>query len=278
MGELSRIVFRDHGVLIDFTGDGLMAMWGAPKPLDNHSDLAVGAALSILEALDELNNQGADRLNERFQLGVGINSGSAQVGVIGSSPKFKYGPVFRRYVSDDIECSMVRKQPRRPFVGAKPEMIVERIVVGVGFVLTFSALLLAPVKPSLLNSGIPGGVVDAKSAFIRHAAFTPERCRSGVMPCSATADIIALVFYVWKTFRERRNASRISRSLHSIFGHRVMCRMTVRYSGLHGQVGKAAECKTANEKRMQKRSEFIDVLIRWTSHDRYSEQKINSTR
>jgi adenylate cyclase len=93
MGELSRIVFREQGVLIDFTGDGLMAMWGAPKTLENHADLAVGAALSMLDALHELNNLWASRLNERFQLGIGINSGSAQVGVIGSSPKFKYGPL-----------------------------------------------------------------------------------------------------------------------------------------------------------------------------------------
>ncbi len=93
LGALSRVVFEQQGVLIDYIGDGLMAMWGAPKPLDNHADLAVRAGHSMLRALEQINGEWAPRLQESIKLGIGINSGSAHVGVIGSSPKFKYGPL-----------------------------------------------------------------------------------------------------------------------------------------------------------------------------------------
>lgn len=94
MSTLSRIVFEHQGVLIDYTGDGLMAMWGAPQEdQHDHADLAVTAGLAMLKALGPLNAEWSPRLQEHIKLGVGINSGSAQVGVIGSSPKFKYGPL-----------------------------------------------------------------------------------------------------------------------------------------------------------------------------------------
>ena len=93
MSALSEVVFEHQGVLIDYGGDGLMSMWGAPKSLDNHADLAVQAGLSMLEALGELNKEWELRLQERVRIGVGINSGPAHVGVIGLSPKFKYSPL-----------------------------------------------------------------------------------------------------------------------------------------------------------------------------------------
>jgi hypothetical protein len=71
---LSACVLAEGGVLVDFIGDGLMAMWEGP----DHADRACRAALAMLESTD---------------VGIGINTGTALVGNVGSSYKFKYGAV-----------------------------------------------------------------------------------------------------------------------------------------------------------------------------------------
>lgn len=93
LSNLSEIVFAHQGVLIDYIGDGLMAMWGAPKSCPNHADLSVSAALSMLDSMTSISSRWQDRLGESVRIGVGVNSGPVHVGVIGSAPKFKYGPL-----------------------------------------------------------------------------------------------------------------------------------------------------------------------------------------
>lgn len=135
MGTLARVVFEEQGVLIDYIGDGLMAMWGAPKPLDNHADLAVRAGLSMLNALGKLNAEWAPRLNEQVRLGVGINSGSAHVGVIGSSPKFKYGPLGSTVnlasrvegTTKHLQCSLIVTQHTRKLLLGKTGYSIRRL-------------------------------------------------------------------------------------------------------------------------------------------------------
>ena len=135
MGALSRVVFENQGVLIDYIGDGLMAMWGAPKPLDNHADLAVRAGLSMLDALGELNQEWEPRLQETVQLGIGINSGSAHVGVIGSSPKFKYGPLGATVnlasrvegTTKHLRSSLIVSQHTKKLLQGKHEYSIRRL-------------------------------------------------------------------------------------------------------------------------------------------------------
>ena len=70
-----------------------MNMWGALKTLETDANFAVGATLSMLDTRHELNNLWDSRRIEHFELGIGINSGSPQLGDIGSSPRFKIGPL-----------------------------------------------------------------------------------------------------------------------------------------------------------------------------------------
>ncbi len=91
MGCLSQIVLDHDGVVVDYTGDELMAMWGAPDEQPNHATLACRAALAMFECLPGLNDKWEPILQEPLNLGVGINSGVAQVGNVGSNVKFKYG-------------------------------------------------------------------------------------------------------------------------------------------------------------------------------------------
>jgi adenylate cyclase len=93
MGEFSTIVIDHGGVLVDYTGDELLAMWGAPNEQPNHAELACRAALEILRCLPALNEIWRPRVGAETEVGIGINSGEALVGNVGTHRKFKYGPL-----------------------------------------------------------------------------------------------------------------------------------------------------------------------------------------
>ena len=93
MGEFSSIVIDHGGVLVDYTGDELLAMWGAPNEQPNHAELACRAALEILHCLPALNGIWLPRVGAETEVGIGINSGEALVGNVGTHRKFKYGPL-----------------------------------------------------------------------------------------------------------------------------------------------------------------------------------------
>jgi len=92
MGILSECVTQRQGVIVDYIGDELMAMWGAPKPQD-HAPLACQAALDMLRTLPEINQRWQEKVGEAIDLGVGLNSGPVRAGNSGSKQKFKYGPL-----------------------------------------------------------------------------------------------------------------------------------------------------------------------------------------
>ena len=93
MGDFSTIVIDLGGVLVDYTGDELMAMWGAPNAQPNHAELACKAGIKIMESLADINDRWRDEIKDETRVGVGINSGQALVGNIGTHRKFKYGPL-----------------------------------------------------------------------------------------------------------------------------------------------------------------------------------------
>ncbi|HEX6964143.1 MAG TPA: adenylate/guanylate cyclase domain-containing protein, partial [Lacipirellula sp.] len=93
MGALSDCVLQYDGVLVDYIGDELMAMWGAPAPQASHAELACLAARQMGEALEAINARWQEELGGPVRLGIGLNSGTARVGNTGSSQKFKYGPL-----------------------------------------------------------------------------------------------------------------------------------------------------------------------------------------
>lgn len=93
LSQLSDAVRDEVGVLVDYVGDELMAMWGAPEEQPDQALRAVRAALAMHAALPGLNQRWQPSLGEPMRIGVGVNSGQARVGNIGSKTKFKYGPL-----------------------------------------------------------------------------------------------------------------------------------------------------------------------------------------
>lgn len=93
MDAISNCVRAESGVLVDYVGDETFAMWGAPEEQPDHAERACRAALAMLEQLPILNDRWQSELKEPLDLGIGINTGIARVGNVGSKHKFKYGPL-----------------------------------------------------------------------------------------------------------------------------------------------------------------------------------------
>jgi adenylate cyclase len=80
-----------HGGMVDkFIGDAVMAVFGAPLADRLHPDHAVQAALDMLSALEKLNRQWAEEGIAPFQIGIGLHSGEAVVGNVGSPERLDY--------------------------------------------------------------------------------------------------------------------------------------------------------------------------------------------
>jgi adenylate cyclase len=82
----ARIVRRYGGTVDKFTGDGVMAVFGAPIALEDHAVRACLAALSIQRDVGQLAQEVAQRDGETFALRVGLNSGQVIAGEIGAGP------------------------------------------------------------------------------------------------------------------------------------------------------------------------------------------------
>jgi adenylate cyclase len=80
------------GTLVDYMGDGIMAVFGAPIEMPDHADRALAAARAKLEQLDEFNawmhsEYGFDK---SFRMGIGLNSGQVMSGNVGSETRLAY--------------------------------------------------------------------------------------------------------------------------------------------------------------------------------------------
>ncbi len=91
--ELSECVSDTDGVLVDYIGDELMAMWGAPAEMPDHASRACRSAVEMLKLIEPLRERWKDITPDKFGFGIGINTGIARVGNTGSKVKFKYGPL-----------------------------------------------------------------------------------------------------------------------------------------------------------------------------------------
>ncbi|HEY4234016.1 MAG TPA: adenylate/guanylate cyclase domain-containing protein [Lacipirellulaceae bacterium] len=92
MDALTAAVMDLDGVIIDYYGDGLAAMWNAPADQADHAELACRAALRMIDALPAVQSKWSQVLADELRLGIGVHTGLAQVGNAGSSRRAKYGP------------------------------------------------------------------------------------------------------------------------------------------------------------------------------------------
>jgi class 3 adenylate cyclase len=87
-------ILLDHmGVIDEIIGDGILAFFGAPEPLEDHPARAVACALKMQAAMERINELNeADGL-AHLEMGVAVHTGTVVVGNIGSERRSKYGAV-----------------------------------------------------------------------------------------------------------------------------------------------------------------------------------------
>jgi class 3 adenylate cyclase len=84
---MTEAVFKHQGTLDKFIGDCVMAVYGAPLFLRNPTEMAVRTAIEIQRGIDTLNGERVANGENPIEIGIGINTGEAVVGNIGSEER-----------------------------------------------------------------------------------------------------------------------------------------------------------------------------------------------
>jgi adenylate cyclase len=92
MDCLTAAVMDHDGLVIDYYGDGLAAMWNAPADQAEHPELACRAALRMLETLPDVAADWAEVLTSQLRMAIGVHTGCVMVGNAGSRRRTRYGP------------------------------------------------------------------------------------------------------------------------------------------------------------------------------------------
>jgi len=87
---LTEIVFRHGGTVDKFMGDCVMAIWGAPREQEDHAARALAAAEDMMSWLEAGNAGWEERFGVTIELAIGVNSGEAVVGNVGSETRMEY--------------------------------------------------------------------------------------------------------------------------------------------------------------------------------------------
>jgi class 3 adenylate cyclase len=101
MTALMRVVKDHNGVLNNFVGDLLVAIFGAPVPRGNYTQDAAQCALRLIEERNRLNQSSRHKL----QIGVGLATGNVVAGGMGSSDRFHYTVLGERVNLGSRLCS-----------------------------------------------------------------------------------------------------------------------------------------------------------------------------
>jgi adenylate cyclase len=90
LDEMSGLILKWDGLIDKYVGDEIMAMWNAPLPQPNHALLAIRCAYDLVDSAPEMQARLAARGLPPISYGIGINTGPAVVGNMGSQDRLQY--------------------------------------------------------------------------------------------------------------------------------------------------------------------------------------------
>ena len=90
LSDMTRIVFQHQGTLDKFIGDAVMAFWGAPYAEEGHAVRACNTALDMMKHVRTLQKKWEAEGKPQMDIGIGLNTGVASVGRMGSSLRKAY--------------------------------------------------------------------------------------------------------------------------------------------------------------------------------------------
>jgi len=88
--DMERVIRDNGGVVLQFIGDEIEAVFGAPEPDEHHADHALSAALAMRAALKQFNTRRREQGAVEVRHGIGIHSGNVLAGNVGSEQRKTY--------------------------------------------------------------------------------------------------------------------------------------------------------------------------------------------
>jgi adenylate cyclase len=95
LGDMIEIINAWEGNILSFEGDAIVVVFGAPRPNDQAARQAVASAVSMQRRMPFINDWGAKRGYPPISMGIGIHTGEAILGNVGSKVRMKYDMIGR---------------------------------------------------------------------------------------------------------------------------------------------------------------------------------------
>lgn len=92
-GEMVEVITKYHGIVIEFLGDGILAVFGAPLPSNQQSLDAVAAAICMQNKMREVNEYCIKQGYPTLEMGIGIHRGEVFIGNVGSEKMMRYNVI-----------------------------------------------------------------------------------------------------------------------------------------------------------------------------------------
>jgi class 3 adenylate cyclase/CheY-like chemotaxis protein len=92
-GEMLEVITEYHGVVIEFLGDGILAVFGAPLSSQQQSAEAVAAAICMQNRMENVNCYGRQQGYPDLEMGIGIHRGEVFIGNVGSEKMMRYNVI-----------------------------------------------------------------------------------------------------------------------------------------------------------------------------------------
>ena len=84
------VVLKFQGTINEIIGDALLIIFGAPQEMPDRAQRAIACAITMQNAMAQVNNQNRERGLPELEMGIGLNETEVVVGNIGSSKRSKY--------------------------------------------------------------------------------------------------------------------------------------------------------------------------------------------
>lgn len=107
--EMNRAILHNGGTVMQFVGDAVMAVFGAPDPVADHAELALATAVAMHEAQARVNAEWVGEGLEAFCLGIGLSTGRVAAAILGSEERVEYS-----LVGDTVNLSQRLQQWAHP--------------------------------------------------------------------------------------------------------------------------------------------------------------------
>jgi len=91
--EMNRAILANGGTVMQFVGDSVMAVFGAPIPANDHAQRALVTARAMHDGQSEVNARWAGEGLPAFNLGIGLSTGEVAAALLGSDERLEYSLV-----------------------------------------------------------------------------------------------------------------------------------------------------------------------------------------